>query len=561
MATGTKWHPLPVFPGLPVLMISPHFESSSYTLHVTDLANVWVESLDRKGILLRSLQEDTSIDLSLGDPTQWTEFLSKLNAAFDPTSKGYDKTSLSIAASSSDSLILHVTYVLPKGFQPLKWPIHLTKCPPAGLASELVLPLIQAQHVRTLEIEDLVTRLKEKDAVIAKLVDKLDAMGIGLDKVFNALSGKRKVNREMAGDKVKGLAVFDEGNWSSALSANQEPPQDVSSLVHMAFPKSGLPGVHAKNNASAQLNDWWTKIGSSPKAAIRPQMETSKESQDAPSHNTKTAGERDDDDFQVQATPPHIQSRRQQQSNTQTADDTTDDDDSLAIIPDSLPAPSPDKPRPRIGALGGKRANQENSASQSSRTIPADEDETQSESEPELAQPKFRNLPDSPLGTIRKPKEASPPPADSSLVPPPNDDDDETASSSDSDNNKGVTFEARPSAAAQPTLAQRNKVGLGRIGGKSNLRATPEPPGAQNMTTTIEVESPKAATSPAKPAGRKIGTIGHKAGADGKRYRPESSAEAAEPETEEQKAERRRAEIARDLERKATAPTKKKRRF
>lgn len=75
----SKWRPLPTFPDLPALLISPgfHVESSSYSLAITDLANIWTESLDRKGILRRSLNEDTSIDISDGGQEQWRVFLSK----------------------------------------------------------------------------------------------------------------------------------------------------------------------------------------------------------------------------------------------------------------------------------------------------------------------------------------------------------------------------------------------------------------------------------------------------------------------------------------------------
>ena len=53
----TMWRPLPPFSnGLPPLFVSPSFGASAYTLHVTDLANVWSETLERKAIFGRSLQ-------------------------------------------------------------------------------------------------------------------------------------------------------------------------------------------------------------------------------------------------------------------------------------------------------------------------------------------------------------------------------------------------------------------------------------------------------------------------------------------------------------------------
>ncbi|KAI1404817.1 XLF-domain-containing protein [Hypoxylon fuscum] len=569
MASRLRWHPLPAFPHVPALMISPNLAASSYTLHVTDLANVWTESLDRKGILLRSLQENTSIDLSDGDPNQWAVFLSKLNAAFDSTSPDHHGTALSISASSPDktyeaSLVLHVTCVLPKPLKPLRWPIYLTKCPPAELASELVLPLIQAQHERNLEIEDLIVRLKEKDVVITKLVDKLEGMQTGLEHVFNSLSGKRKPSRALAEDKVKGLAAFDTSDWKSTMNLNKELPRDVPSLVHKVFTEVGLHcKVDREVGASSQLNDWWTKLDPSPTTAIRPQQETPKKPLDNPPRDT-TATEKEDDDFQVQATPPRLLARRQKEGHSQAADDSTDDDGSPVIVPDSHPTLSQEQSRARIGALGGRKTvvNKDNSASQSSRTILAD-DETASESEEEAVQPRSPKRPSTRIGTIGKARETTPAPAMSSppAPPPPNtDDDDVTASGSGSDGDGHEPPKSRSSPSAPP--AQRKKPGLGRIGGKPKARVTPEP-SEDPKTTSPDIGNPKAAASPAKPAGRKIGTIGKKPDPEGKRQRSDSPAttQDIELETEEQRAERRRLEIAKDLERKAAVPTKKKRRF
>ncbi|KAI4869684.1 XLF-domain-containing protein [Hypoxylon rubiginosum] len=568
MASGSTWHPLPPFPDLPSLMILPKFSASSYTLHVTDLANVWVETLDRRGILLRSLQEDTSIDLSDGDPDQWAVFLSKLNTAFDPTSPDHHSTSLSLAASSPErtsavegGLILHVTCVLPRPLKPLRWPVYLTKCPPASLASELVLPLIQAQHERNLEIQDLIARLQEKDAVIMKLVDKLEAMHTGLEHVFNSLSGKRKPSRAAAEEKVKGLAVFSESDWRPRINAKRELVRDVPSLIRKVFIESGLHcNTDADVGASHRLNDWWTKLDSTQVAAIKPQNETPKKTPAGSLQTTKGAVEKNDDDFQVQVTPPHLQSQGRTISHSKTADDTTDEDDSSAEIPDSHPAPSPEKPRTRIGSVGGRKiSNKDDSPSQSSRTVPAEDDDTVSESDQEPVRSKSPKRMNPRLGTIGRSKEPSPPPAKSPspAPPPPKDDDDETASGSDDSEDEPPKSRSRP----PPAPAPRNKGGLGRIGGNPKSRTTPEPTEAPRASTP-KAGSSKATASPAKPAGRKLGVIGKKPESDGKRLRSETPEEAAaEPETEEQRTERRRAELAKELERKAAAPTKKKRRF
>ncbi|KAI2626093.1 XLF-domain-containing protein [Hypomontagnella submonticulosa] len=562
MAPGSKWYPLPEFPNTPALMISPCFGSTSYTLHLTDFANVWVESLDRKRIVHRSIEEDISIDLCDGDPNQWAVFLSKLHAAFDPSSLDYHSTSLGISADSSGrtadgGLVLYATCVLPKPLKPLKWPMHFTKCPPVGVASELVLPLIQAHHERTLEIHDLVERLKDKDAVITKLVDKLEANKIGLEHVFTSLSGKRRPTRAVAEDKINGLAMFDESDWRSSLRTTQELPQDLPSLIHEAFVETGLHcSVDAKITPSDELNDWWAKLGSRPSVPVRPRTETPQELHNSPPpSDTKATGQRDDEDFQAQIGIPNLQSRGGKHDYIV---DTTDDGDNTVEVSSIHPAPSREKARSRIGAVGGRRrVNDENSPSQSSRTVHADDDETPSESDAEPVQPRTQTQGIPRLGNIGKSKEPSPPAQASSPPHVSSHGDDETASDTDhedSDRSPKTNFPSPPSV---PT--RREKGGLGRIGGKPKSRATPEP-FDHSGTSVPGSESPKAPASPAKLTGRKIGTIGKAPTTDGKRQRSKSPANAAEPETEEQRSERRRAELAKELEHQASAPTKKKKR-
>ncbi|CAJ2500636.1 Uu.00g034890.m01.CDS01 [Anthostomella pinea] len=560
---ATRWLPLPAFPDLPTLLISPRFASSSYTLHMTDLANIWVESLDRRAILWRSLEENTSIDLSDADPAQWAVFLSKLGAALDPASPDHHLTSLSLRASptpdSEGGLTLHITCVLPKPLKPLKWPVYLTKCQPASLASELVLPLVQGHHAQNREAEDLMGRLREKDAIITKLVDKLEASHIGLEQVFNAFSGRHSVTRAAAEAKVKGLAPFHEDDWRAQQSVSQTDPQDVTTLIQSVFGNAGLErDTDLGVGASDQLNDWWTKLGSNNNEAVKPRKTQEPTGiQESPPTHSKPSAARDDDDFQVQATPPHLQSRHftRNDPNQIASDGDMTDDDSSEVVPDSHPAPSQEKPRSLIGALGGtKKVTQDHSASQSSRTLPTEEDETASESDDEPIKPTYRKQPSTLLGTISKHKKPSPSPAKaSSPAPPPPHDGDDTATGSDSDSNNS----AHPRPSAKPASTPQRRGGLGRIGGGSKTpTATPE----KRKDTPSDTEIGNAAGS-AKPPARRIGAIRHRPQADAKRPRPESPVDPEEPETEEQKAERKRAELAKELERKAAAPAKKKRRF
>ena len=109
--------------------------------------------------------------------------------------------------------------MLPKGLQPLQWPIHLTLLPQSELSSQLTIPILRAQNARMRELERLVEMLREKDHVIQKLVDKLETTGAELGHVFPGAAGKggRKIPRKLAEERVKGLSVFEVEDWKKEM--------------------------------------------------------------------------------------------------------------------------------------------------------------------------------------------------------------------------------------------------------------------------------------------------------------------------------------------------------
>ncbi|KAI0144580.1 XLF-domain-containing protein [Xylariaceae sp. FL1272] len=567
MAQSSKWYTLPALPNLPPLLVSFAFTKSSYALHVTDLANIWAEKLDRRGILLRSLQENTSIDLSDADPEQWTVFLSKLNAAFDPTSPDHHLTSLTLAPDGNDALALRITCKLPKPLEPLRWPVQLTKCPSTKLASELVLPLIHAHHLRHQEAQDLMAQLREKDVVINKFIDKLAATRTGLEHIFTSLSAKQKVSREAANKKIKGLAPFDEAQWREERQLSQS--QDPQELLQDVFGTSGVAYQQQTDlDMSDRLDDWWKSFRKALSTPAESKPDTPRKESQRAAEDAREQSKDEDEDFQVQATPPHLQARlasRGTRHKGPKGDETESDDsdDSDEPIPDSHPIHPQPETRPKIGALGKKKATaQTQSASQSSHTIPAEDDNataTESENDEDdedSSPPKAAGRTGRRMGVIGKTrrsltpstKAASParPPVDAgnddSAPGPSSDTDSDSASASDSGSKS-------PIVKSKPTAMPR-KGGLGRIGGKSR----PPPDAPREETSTFDKKGGEV-EAPRRPETRKIGAIGTK------RSNAASSNEPKEPETEEQRAERKRAELANELEQKSKAPAKKKRKF
>lgn len=524
------WRSLPgILPGIPALLYSADFTAESYRVQVTDLANVWVENLDRKPIIKRGLVEDTSIDPTDG-PDQLRKMIQLIRAAFDVNDPEHPNTTLSIGREKDDTLLFTVTCVLPKPLKPFKWPMHLTKQPPAAIATQMVIPLVASYEARIREIDQLAAALREKDAVITRLVDKLEATGLGLERIFSALSGKRRLDRATAERKIKGLAPFSEAEFRrEAREAQVSEATDVSSLLDSIFGGEGLScKVNEGLDTSSALSDWWSSLGKGKPAVLVERPRSGEHGTQSTTETVREQSGHDDDDFEAQSTPPGLSSAREDGTIARphvNDDNTSDGEDDAEMLGDASAAKPEHPVRPsgsRLGALGTHKQPQRQ-PSPSARMTP-------------------------PRQTSARKKRAT----------------GSAASETESDDD-GNNFRESPPLPSPSKPVQR-RGGLGRIGGK--------PKGlADSAGTTSPTTSPRADTTPRK---HKLGTIG-KQPEEADLLRPPSGGEALrgrsrspgdrikeEPprETSQERADRKRAELQRELQKKAAAgPAKKKRKF
>ncbi|KAM4058669.1 XRcc4-like factor, NHEJ component [Hirsutella rhossiliensis] len=540
------WRPLPLpsSPGLPVLLVSAQVGVASYTVRITDMANMWVESLERKAICMRAWSENTTIDPS-DTPENMAKFLASLTSALDPRQPGHGDTSLGLVPTATDDagddgLTLRVTCALP-GFAPLKWPLHLGKCPPSAVATQLVLPLIEAHYARKREVESLLQALGQKDSVLTKLSDKLEAMGIGLEHVFTALSGKKMVTRLAADDKVRGLAPFDRRRWEADMSHDMDGPGNTGDLVQSVLGNSSLRyGNLIEMDASPVLDRWWHDFRDTSQVASCKKARPATPSSQTRSPRSGPRTTEDDDDFQVQATPPRLESQAGKHkaagdaAPAQQASSTTDEDGDESLIPYSNPPPTvptlarQSEPRKAassiLGSMGGKKPS-------AAPRPPGSETEQRAEQ---------------PVDDSETASEAS-------------DDDDATASAPGSP----------PPPAAMSTTSGVRKGGLGLIGGGA-LR--------KNNIENEKCREAEVGVEDGVPARNKLGVIGNKTGRgppsstpaqeESERGRTPARVEKEDPagtiprETSQERADRRREDLKRDLEKRAAAsPARKKRRF
>lgn len=330
MSELAAWQPLPLLkrPGYPALLISLSFGPSSYSVHLTDLANVWSEHLDRRAICMRGWKENTTIDPS-DTPENMSKFLSCLKSALDGfQTPGQNTASVRLSADSSeagpDGLTLRITCPLP-GFPPLRWPMFLAKQPPSAISTDLLLPLIQAQSVKMRQMDYMIDLLQKKDVVIAKLLDKIESSGVALENVFTALAGRRKVTRSVAEDKVKGLAPFDLHEWKTSGVALEDGPADFTRLLATVFGDEGLV-YQAEQIPLGSLENWWKSTGSVDMSSATNLALEGVETAPEPLRIVETVGKRspppisianplpkalssdtdDDAEFQFQSTPPRL---------------------------------------------------------------------------------------------------------------------------------------------------------------------------------------------------------------------------------------------------------------
>ena len=246
-----QWRPLVLAreSHLPPFLFKLDISASAYIIHLTDLTHIWTESLDRKHIIRRAFDENASIDPSEG-PDQFRLLLHNIQGALE----GRAGTSLKVLLpKAADSLTLNVTAKLPSPLDPLIWPIRLTRAPEDFFFDEFLLPCLTSSRKLRSEVVSLVNHIKEKDKVIARLTDKLEATGIDLCAVFpSAAPSKRSkaATREVVINSVKGLREFDEKVWREAMAAG--PEKDLKQLYAELF-SNDTPATGCSGSASIEM--------------------------------------------------------------------------------------------------------------------------------------------------------------------------------------------------------------------------------------------------------------------------------------------------------------------
>lgn len=581
----------------PSLLLSYTFGSGSYTIRLTDLTYIWQETLTRRAIIARSFEKNTSIDPS-EEPAQLRIFLQKIESALQRQDGSTLELKLRDKISKSDtpkamgnpvleqakipSLELHISVPLPGGLKPLEWHVNLEHAAQDELTGMLIRPLLSAQHRQMSETQNLVELLAEKDAVIQRLLDKAEAQGLDLSVLFPSAVGKlgRKFTKARAQERVKGLEPFSVDAWRESIGNSYSEP-DSAVLLREVFLKSNNLPVSAESHEIAvqdTVSGWWTSLDESVKLSNH--GDTTLEHKPESIARKTTEQEDPDDDFQVQEDPPAglAQKRpKESEDRSTSAYDHSDHSEHLTLHPDrDLPA--------RIKNSSSKATATESDIKFTSRPTPpdppldtfddstADEhvdesvsvpDENESEAvvkqTPSPSPPRNRKGKIGRLGSRRAAHSRSP-----NASPPTSAHENDTISATDSGGEhpptghgkrkigalrgrKGSKHEDVPadSPSSSETQAVEKSVKV-----KKKLGAI----GIKRKHATEHGESQKEPDGVAKDGGKAVGTS---------RERRQESVAKTPPrrETSQERADEKRRRLKQELEDKARAPVKKKKKF
>ena len=249
---------------LPHLLIRYSFNSDSYNISLTDLTQIWSESLSRRDIIKRALNENTSID-----PTEDNSQLRMLLETIRGPLTGANGVLELAISTDGTALLLRATAKLPPPLNSVSWTYQLVLAPESSIKHEIIGPIWMLAYTQNQQIQDLLRRLRDKDHVISKLLDSVDNSNVDLSTIFPSTVGMKSVRdvskREQAEHYVPGLGAFDEESWREGLSKRSaEMGMAKSSLIALTEANMSIfKSFHAKSGEIGS-KVWWKDLGGLP---------------------------------------------------------------------------------------------------------------------------------------------------------------------------------------------------------------------------------------------------------------------------------------------------------
>ena len=264
----SQWITLPAVQSsvqsLPHLLIQYSFNSDSYNVSLTDLTQIWSESLSRRNIIKRALNENTSID-----PTEDNSQLRMLLETIKGPLTGTNGVLELAISTDGTTLLLRATTRLPPPLNSLSWTYQLVPAPESSIKHEIIGPIWMLAYIQNRQIQDLLRRLREKDHVISKLLDSVENSNVDLSTIFPSTVGMkvgRDVSkREQAEHYVPGLGAFDEESWRQDLS-KRDTKMGMAKSNSISLTEANMSIFKSSHAKSGEIRSevWWKDLGRLP---------------------------------------------------------------------------------------------------------------------------------------------------------------------------------------------------------------------------------------------------------------------------------------------------------
>ncbi|RVD87062.1 uncharacterized protein DFL_005309 [Arthrobotrys flagrans] len=399
--TIAAWEPFPIQSTFsPPLYIQRRFTPTSYTIYLTDLTSIWAESLDKGAICDRAEDRNCSIDPSTDD-SQFQILLEKLAAGIT----GLNPVVTVDLEVRGDTFNINTKEKLQAPLQPLEWRFRLKLQSGASFTKHFSLPLLYYGSLLSRQTNSLLTIIDEKDATIARLLDKFEEYKFDLSSIFPGY----KKGRTSQG-KAKGLVPFDRDTWQQELQATEFESKVSKELVKATFyqlaRKEEKLEVPLPKAPEAQ---WWAKLSGKTTVKGEPESEQAPfATPKKPPPKTARINTDSDDDFQVLPSSPIRASATEPEAPIKTPldDETTDDEDSdlINVIPTGgsrSTSTSQNAPLPAKGSVSPIRLETK-STSPKPAVKKESQDRQSSDSETEAPKPKKVALAPPKAGGIKK---------------------------------------------------------------------------------------------------------------------------------------------------------------
>ncbi|KAI5235498.1 XLF-domain-containing protein [Aureobasidium subglaciale] len=372
MGTEGRWELLNLdLEGLPKLLVKYVISEAGYTVSITDLANIWVESLSNPEIIRNAESQSCSINPG-DDAVQLQILLEQIHRVL----RHEHDTTVHIALQPPNDLTLALKAPLPPPLPPFEWNMVLTKATSTEVVSEVISPLLLLAHQQQQQLNFLLGKLKDKDHAMSRLLDKMEATNTDLGSVFPGVSvgrnSQRSLKRHHVASRVPGLAPFQPG--SELLHSGPSPTAESLYAVLRDVSGRVIPGL-----AKAPSETWWQDMTKQQGSiAVNVPMpdnlldDETDDDLDFQSEQTQTIPEQLQRQMPADISSP-VRSARQKHKLKHANDDSTDDDQVTSSPPpmpinhrlghvEPLVPSSPSKlsntQARRLGAIGGRSSSQ-----------------------------------------------------------------------------------------------------------------------------------------------------------------------------------------------------------